>query len=194
MIYALLSPEQKKLCRLVNLKKGEILFHEGDICEGVGIVAKGIISISSYSYQGIEMNYAVINKGEMFGNNLLFSSEPFYRGHVIAKTNVEVILIDKTNLLSFLKNNDLFLLTYLKLQSDNTKKMNNKIKTLSFYHVDERFIFYLKSHNNRITYHSITSLAGELNMSREVLSRLISKMIKEKTITKNGHSIILNNQ
>lgn len=192
MIIDLLSREEKKLCRPIKLKKDEILFHEGDECHTIGIVIKGIINISSYSYQGIEMNYALIKKDEMFGNNLLFSSEPFYKGHVIAKTSAEVLLIDKKSLLYILQNNEEFLNAYLNKQSDTAKTMNNKIKTLSFYHVEDRFMYYLSTHNNKIIYHSITTLALELNMSREVLSRLISKLVKEKTITKNGHSIVVN--
>ena len=191
MIFDLLSLEEKNLCKIIHLKKDEILFREGDECQYVGIVLKGIINVSSYSYQGIEMNYAVINKDEMFGNNLLFSSEPFFKGHVISKTNTDVALIDKNTLLHIFKNNEQFLLAFLNKESDRSKKMNNKIKTLSFYHAEDRFLYYLSSHNNHIIYHSITSLAAELNMSREVLSRLIAKLIKEKTITKNGHSISL---
>lgn len=191
MIFDLLSLEEKNLCKIIHLKKDEILFREGDECQYVGIVLKGIINISSYSYQGIEMNYAVINKDEMFGNNLLFSSEPYFKGHVISKTNTDIALIDKNTLLHIFKNNEQFLLAFLNKESDGSKKMNNKIKTLSFYHAEDRFLYYLSSHNNHIIYHSITSLAAELNMSREVLSRLIAKLTKEKTITKNGHSISL---
>lgn len=193
MIYDLLSFEERKLTRRIKLKKDEILFHEGEICSSVGIVLKGLINISSYSYQGIEMNYATISKDEIFGNNLLFSSEPIYKGHVIAKMNTEVILIDKNNLIQILQNNKEFLCLYLTKQSNLSIKMNNKIKTLSFYHAEDRFIYYLASHNNVLNYHSITSLALELNLSREVLSRLITKLIKENKIIKNKHTIYLNN-
>ena len=192
-IFDLLNEKEKTLTRTFTLQKDEILFHEGDECFSIGIVKKGVISISSYSYQGVEMNYNTILEGGIFGNNLLFSSDPFYKGNVISKTLSEVVLIDKVALLNILQNNPLFLKEYLSIQSNFSKALNNKIKILSFNKARDRFLYYLSSHNNDVKYRSITSLAVELNLSREVLSRLISSLKKEGIISLHHNHIILLN-
>lgn len=189
MIYDLLTKEEKERCKIITLKKDEILFIEGDTCHEIGIIKKGVISISSYSYQGIEMNYNTLLEGQIFGNNLLFSSEPYYKGNVISKTKSEIILIGKEDLVRILQNNESFLKEYLHIQSDFGKSLNNKIKTLSFYKARDRFLYYLSSHNNVIRFISISELANELNMSREVLSRLITSLKNEGIIIKNNHHI-----
>lgn len=192
MIFDLLTQKEKEMCQIINLKKDEIIFYEGDTCHEVGIVLLGVIAISSYSYQGIEMVYNTILPPHLFGNNLIFSSDPLYKGNVISKTNSKIVLIKKEILISLLQNNESFLLEYLKEQSNFGKTLNNKIKILSFYHARDRFLYYLSSHDNHIKYLSITSLASELALSREALSRLISELIKENIITKKKNEIYLN--
>lgn len=183
-IFDLLSIDEKKVIKVISLKKDEILFHENDVCNEIGIVLKGVISISSYSYQGIEMNYNTIMEGGIFGNNLLFSSEPIHKGNVIAKLPSEVALISKPQLLNLLKNNESFLKEYLKIQSDFGKKLNQKIKILSFHHAEDRLLYLLQANNGVLKYRSVSSLASSLNLSREATSRLISALIKEKVIRK----------
>ena len=85
----------------------------------------------------------------------------------------------------------MFLKAYLRLQSDNAKSLNDKIKLLSFKNIEERFIYYLYLNNNEITFSSITNLASLLNIERETLSRLISKLVNKKLISKENNHIRL---
>ena len=78
-IFDCLTNKERKSLKQVTLKKDEILFHEEERCEKVGIVIKGLLNIVSYSLNGTEIVYNVLKEGQMFGNNLLFSSHPFYK-------------------------------------------------------------------------------------------------------------------
>jgi len=189
-IFNLLTTKDQKLFEIVHVKKGQILFHEEDICEKIGIVKTGLIKIISYSLSGMEIIYNEIKPGHLFGNNLLFSSDRRYRGNVIATLDSEVWMINKDNLLILLENNKSFLETYLSLQADFSKTLNFKIKLLSLSSAEERLIYFLKE-KQPYRYQSITSLANELYLSRETLSRLVSKMEKEGLILKNGKILSL---
>ena len=191
MIYDLLNEKEKELTKRIILKKDEILFHENDTCKEIGIVTKGVISISSFTFQGKEIIYNTITKGGIFGNNLLFSSEPTYKGNIISKVDSEIILIDKLSLLKIFETNQEFLKEYLHIQSDFGKSLNNKIKVLSFYKGEDRFFYYLASHNNSVRFHSINELANELNMSREATSRMVNKLKNEGKIFIRNNQIIL---
>ena len=79
---------------------------------------------------------------------------------------------------------------YLSLQADFSKTLNFKIKLLSLSSAEERLIYFLKE-KQPYRYQSITSLANELYLSRETLSRLVSKMEKEGLILKNGKTLSL---
>ena len=186
----LLTKEEKKTCLQKSYKKGTIIFQENDKCEFVCIVISGTIQIVSYSQSGVEIIYNQISEGGMFGNNLLFSDDPYYRGNVLCKEDSAVLLINHENMLKILQNNPQFLNEYLKIQANFSKNLNGTIKLLSLTSAEERFLYYLKQ-NKKITYQSITSLAASLYLTRETLSRLISKLVKEAKITKRGKTIIL---
>ena len=191
MITDCLSFEEKKLIKIIHFKIGEILFYENDICESVGIVVDGEIKISSMTFEGNEIIYNTLTKGSIFGNNLLFSSDNKYRGDVRGVTKGTLYLINKNNLIKLLMSNESFLIEYLAIGSTFSKSLNTKIKLLSFTNAKERFLYYLFIHNNKITIKSVTDLAHELYLTREVTSRLISSLIKENVISRNDKVITL---
>ncbi len=185
-LFELLTKEEKKQCKLVNIKKDQILFHEDEECLSIGIVEKGSIEIVSYTLSGQEIVYNKINEGEMFGNNLIFSDYPYYKGNVISKRDGKVLLINKASLLKILQNNSDFLVAYLSYQANFSKELNGKIKLLSLSSAEERLLYFLKE-KKRVAIHSVTDLAKQLYLSREALSRLLTKMQKEGKIIKEGN-------
>ena len=187
-----LTKEELERVKIVTLKKEQILFNEGDVCECVGVVSEGEIEITSYSYGGKEIIFNHLVPGMVFGNNLIFSSSPLYKGSIIAKKPSKVALIYKNQLISLLKTNNDFLLKYLQYQSDMGKDLNGKIKLLSLDNAEERFFYYLHSQNGIITFSSITKLASTLSLQRETLSRLISRLVKENKLIKDTHVIKIN--
>jgi len=164
-------------------KTQETIFFENDTCISVGIVKSGEISIKSYFANGKEVTYNVLEEGQMFGNNLVFSSTPRYRGDVISQKQSEIWFINRENLLKLLKQDDELLVLYLTQQSDFSKNLNFKIKLLTISSAEDRLAYYLTFNKGKITYKSITKLANELYLTRESLSRTITKMVKEKKIT-----------
>jgi CRP/FNR family transcriptional regulator len=190
-IIELLSSKEKNRLNIRKLTKGETLFHEDDLCEEIGILIRGKLLIASYLEDGREMIYNTIEEGMIFGNNLLFSSSPYYKGDITAETESELCLIRKADLLEILKNNEAFLLAYLKIQSDLGKALNQRIRLLSIASARERFLFYLHEQHGLLQYESITRLSKDLYLSREVLSRLISVLTKEKIIIKDNKTIRL---
>lgn len=170
-------------------KKGETLFQENDICHFVGFVVEGKIKISSYTIYGNEVIYSIVNKNEFFGNNLIFSSTPKYKGNVVCLLDSIIYFISKENFLKILMENKNILSDYLLFQAERSKELNSKIKTLSLNDARERFLYYLSINNNMIHYQSITSLAVALNLRRETLSRLITTLIDEKVIIKENKYI-----
>lgn len=184
-----ISKKQNKLYIVKHLKKDEVLFHENDLCQNIGIVIKGQISIVTYLDNGDEIIFNTIKDNQIFGNNLIFSSSPHYKGNIISNISSEVALINKENLIYLLKHNEQFLIEYLKIQSDFGKTLNDKIKLLSTNSAQERLYYYLHENNNSITYNSISDLAKQLYLKRETLSRLISKLVKQKRIKKENKTL-----
>jgi len=190
-IIALLNEKEKERPIYKELRKGETLFYENDRCGEIGIVKYGKLLITSYPENGNPIIYNRLKEDDMFGNNLLFSSQPFYKGDVIAESDSGIILIKKDVLIGFLEENTDFLLAYLQIQADSGKRLHSRIRLLSIDSAQERFITYLRENGNKITYSSVSDLADDLFIRRETLSRLLSKLIKNKVVIKDGKTVRL---
>ena len=183
--------KHKELIEIKRFKANETLFLENDVCKSVGVVKNGEISIKSYFSNGKEVTYNTLKEGQMFGNNLIFSSNPKYRGDVVALANSEIYFISKENLLKLLKDDEEFLIAYLTEQSDFSKTLNLKIKLLTISSAEDRLLYYLTFNKNRIVFKSITKLANELYLTRESMSRTIKKLRDNKTILVDHKTITL---
>ena len=179
-----LIEDNKNTMEVISLPSKKILFIENEICKKVGIVLSGELDIVSYSFKGGEITYAKLKKGDIFGDHLIFSTNPKYKGNVISRTKCEIGLISKENFIKLLSSNPSYLEEYLKKEAENTLNLNNQIKVLSFDNALERLMFYLSINNNEINYQSISSLARALNLRRETLSRLLSELARKKVIYK----------
>ena len=179
-----LSKKEHKLVQGYQVTKNSTIYHEGDVCENIGIVVSGKIDIVSYSFEGKEQIINSLKVGEIFGNNLLFSSEPIYRGDVIAKEKSVIAFINKENLVYLLQNNQDFLNLYLKAQSDKAKALTARIQLLSFTNAEERLFYYASKNNGVITFKNVTTLAATIGVQRETLSRLLTSLIKRHLIKK----------
>lgn len=189
-ILSYLTEKEKSLVIYQKCRKDEVLFHEEDLCELIGIVVDGRIDIISYSFSGKEVLYNSLGRNEIFGNNLVFSDHPHYRGNITCKEDTLVAIIKKDSLIQILQNNQQFLLEYLKIQSNFGKSLNSKIKLLSFNNAMDRFDYYLYSNGNKIHYKNVADLARLLFMERETLSRLLSNLEKEGVIQRDKHLIV----
>ena len=166
----------------VETKKNQTLFFEGDECKSIGVILSGKINIISYFADGKEIVYNSLGKGEMFGNNLIFSSTPFYRGDVVSMENSVIAFITKENLLKAMSEDVGLLESYLTYQSDFSKKLNFKIKLLTISSTVDRLIYYLTFNKGEVKYQSVTKLAKELYLTRESLSRTMHKLDKDGII------------
>lgn len=190
-ILSLLKSNEKKYLIVKSLKARQTLFHQQDICESIAIVVSGELKVSSYLFSGEELIFNIIHKNEMVGNNLIFSDKPIYKGDVLATKESTVVIINKENLIKILQSNREFLEAYLKAENNFTKKLNSTIKMLGYDSAEKRLIYYLLSNGNKIDFKSVQELADILYLSRETLSRLISKLEKESVIQRTPHQLFL---
>ena len=179
-----LSKKEHKLVNGYQVTKNSVIAHEGDVCENIGIIVSGKIDIVSYAFKGKEMLLNSLKAGDIFGYNLIFSSDPVYRGDVIAKEKCVIAFINKENLVFLLQNNQDFLKLYLQAQSDFGKSLNARIQLLSFTNAEERLFYYASKNDNVIIFKNVTALAAQIGIQRETLSRLLTSLVNRHLIKK----------
>lgn len=163
-------------------EKGTILFHENDACHQIGIVLQGKVQISSYTFFGNEVVYSIIPEGEFFGDHLLFSSPSTYRGNVITLEKSRIGWCNKELFLSIFSSDSALLEQYFTKQAEKAIAQNTKIKLLSLGRAEERFLYYLSICHDEIYFDSVTSLAQQLFLRRETLSRLLQNLASKNII------------
>ena len=188
-ILSLLTKEEQKLLEVKSVNRGAYLFREGELCSKVSIVVSGGVKIASMHYSGREVIFNILENGEIFGNNLIFSDEPFYKGDVVAVKDSTIVSINKEYLVHILQSNKEFLIAYLNVQSNFGKKLNSTIKMLSFNSAEDRLMYYLHENKGEVIYHSVSDLADILNLKRETLSRLLTMLEKENVVKRSPHKI-----
>ncbi len=170
-------------------KSGDVIFNEGDLCSTIGIVEKGYITISTITHTEKEETITVIKEKDIFGDALLFSSNPIYLGHGLCKKETIVRYINKNSLLYLFKNNQKFLEEFLKLISNKTLAIKKENKLFKHKNIEDRIMHYLldeaiKQKSNKIYIKNVTYLANVLSLPRPSVSRELTKMKTEGIIDK----------
>ena len=163
-------------------EKGTTIAFEDSLCTKVRLVKSGHIRISSITSNGQEIIYKDLYENDLFGNNLIFSNNPYYRGDVIAIENSELYEFSGEEFLSLLNSNKEFLKEFLHYQSEDSKKLNQTIKILSIPTSDEKLFYLLQINRGEIKIKSITDLSKKLNLTREATSRMVNRLIKDNKI------------
>ena len=186
-----LSDEERRKIVMKECLDAETVFFEGGECLQIGVVVEGRIDIISYLENGKAVLYNSLRSGDIFGNNLIFSSRPVYKGNITAVGKTKLALIGKEDLIRLLQENTGFLLEYLKIQSNFSKRLNGRIRLLSIDSARERLLYFLHAEGGQISFRSVSDLAEQLYLQRETLSRLLSRLEKEGKIIRDGHIVRL---
>lgn len=168
------------LYKKVIYKRGEIVFNSGDLCNEIGFVEEGLLSIKTHTYTNDEYEISSLKENTCFGMFLLFSDDPHYLGTCIALKQTTVYIFSKDNLLKALQDSS-FLTNYLHLSSNLAKANQQKIKILSQKTIENKILFLLFSNYQEngsyiLKIKSKEALANYLCITRPSLSRELIRL------------------
>jgi CRP/FNR family cyclic AMP-dependent transcriptional regulator len=87
--------------KLVEYRRGEVIFTQGDPCEHVLYIQKGGVKLSVLSKSGREAVVAMLGPGEFFGEGCL-AGQPRRMGSATATTDSTILLVDKEQMVRLL--------------------------------------------------------------------------------------------
>lgn len=158
-----------------SYKTNEIIFFEDQKCEHASIIIKGAIYMSSM-YNDREIRFNFLKRGSMFGHNLLFNQDQNYKAHIVAVGNTKILHLNKNEFLQCLENKDI-LEEYLRYMSWFTLNDKETIKVLKIQKLEDRIFYLLHSNKGVYRFKNTTQFSIELGVSRETLSRELTKLI-----------------
>ena len=183
-----------------HIKKGEVLFEEGQYINGVFCIKGGVCKVSKMSTNGRDQIVKLIKKGDLIGERSLISEEASNL-KATAVNDMEVCFIPKEEIVKDLKQNNSFTMSILKELATSLKEADNVIVDMAQKTVKQRLaetLLYLQKNfkgngdgaplNIQLSREDIASIIGT---ATESAIRLLSSFKKEKLITLKGKEIYI---
>lgn len=119
------------------IKKGEVIFEEGEVINGIYCVKDGICKLSKLSENGKDQIVKMVVKGQLLGQRSLISEEASNL-QAVALNDMEVCFIPRNEIINDLQNNPKFSFDVLKEMAQDLKGADNIIVNMAQKSVRQR--------------------------------------------------------
>ncbi len=190
-----LTEDEKKSVLRREVKKGDVLYREGESPRGLYYVCKGLFGLTLLSENGAESLVRVFPNCSYLGHRS-FLAEENYHATAQALKNSEVIFFPKEIALKLFQKNPDVLLAIARLMAVDLKvaetRLNDMVGKRAFARVAEALIF-LKHKNEEFpwTRREIGEFCG---VKTETVSRVLSELEDQGHIKKEGRLIKITNE
>ena len=180
-----------------TVKKGEVIFEEGDALKGIYCIREGICKLTKLSSNGKDQIIKLVVKGELLGQRSLVSDESVNLS-AIALNDMELCFIPKAEIMIDLQKNTNFTYDLLREMALDLKEADDIIVNMAQKSVRQRLAetliyinnsFGTKSDGTLSVLLSREDLANIIGTATESTIRVISQFKKEKLITTIGKQI-----
>ncbi|WP_233898777.1 Crp/Fnr family transcriptional regulator [Tenacibaculum piscium] len=183
------------------IKKGSVLFEEGEHINGVFCIKSGISKVSKMSDNGRDQIVNIVQKGDLLGERSLITDEASNL-KAIAINDMEVCFIPKEEILNNLETNPKFTMDVLKNMASSLKLADNFIVDMAQKTVKQRLATTLlnlekkfeKNKNGALDILlSREDIANIIGTATESAIRLLSEFKKKKLIDLKGKEVFILN-
>lgn len=180
-----------------TIKKGQPIFEEGDITNGIYCIKEGVCKLSKLSSNGKDQIVKLVKSGDLLGQRSVISEEPANLS-AVALEDMEVCFIPKNEVIQFFTENNKFSMDVMKNICGDLKEADDHMIALAQKSVKERLagtLIYLeetfgidKDGSLRLQL-SREELAGMIGTATESCIRLLSEFNKSGLIQLIGKKI-----
>lgn len=179
--------------KVVVLKSGEYLFHEGDPAKFFYFVRSGQIFITKFAESGRILSLRLATRGSIIGELPLYEENPAYIFNAIAQSQSEVYAIEFPTLHSYLEKKPLLAINLLKIIGVHMRKQHSKFRDLVLYGkkgaIYSTLIRFANSYGQKVDDGILISvpltnqeLANYSATARESLNRILSELRRQNVI------------
>lgn len=181
--------ESKKIRKI---KKGQLLYYDGDASQGIYLVLSGKIKVSKITEDGRELVTAINSTDEYFGiYDALVNKMHTETAEAIEDSSV--CLLYKEQLDDILEKNAALAMQFIHLLSENLHQKEEQLVQMAYHSVRKRLaetLLRISEINNNDTFKiSRTDLAAMAGMATETVSRTLSDFKYENLLDKKGGEI-----
>ena len=182
-----------------TIKKGEPIFEEGEVTNGIYCIKDGVCKLSKLSDNGKDQIVKLVKPGELLGQRSMISDEPANLS-AVALEDMEVCFIPRNEVMQFFNENNQFSMNVMKTICEDLKDADDHMVNMAQKTVRQRLVdtlIYLeetfgKNLDGTLRIQlSREELAGMIGTATESCIRLLSELNKSKLIELTGKKILL---
>ncbi|TBX67538.1 Crp/Fnr family transcriptional regulator [Flavobacterium silvisoli] len=180
-----------------TIKKGEPVFEEGEMTNGIYCVKDGVCKLSKLSSNGKDQIVKLVKPGELLGQRSMISEEPANLS-AVALEDMEVCFIPRTEIMQFFNQNNQFSMNVMKTICGDLKDADEHMVNMAQKSVKERLagtLIYLEETFGKEADDTLRlqlsreELAGMIGTATESCIRLLSELNKNNLIELVGKRI-----
>ena len=170
-------------CRRQQYAAGKLILRAGDPCRSLMILVEGRADARMMGEEGREVLVDKLKAPMLLAPAFLFASQNNVPVEVTAMTDCAVWHINREAFFDFMQQEPTVLRAFLEILSERGRFLSRKMRTFAVNSLRNRVIEYLEA-NGSIT--SVAAAAEQLGATRPSLSRVLSEMVSEGVIVKDG--------
>ncbi|MBR2279512.1 MAG: Crp/Fnr family transcriptional regulator [Ruminococcus sp.] len=185
--------------RIKKLPKGSIIYHQGDKARCFYYLKKGRVKVVMTSPDGMEKTLSTASGGEILGEAAFFDKMPRISS-AYALTNLELVAVDESKLISLIKEKPELALELLEIQATRIRQLSAQIDSMAFMKADGRIARLLLQSVNvedgkKTVNYTHEEIAGIVGVSRVTVSKILNEFKrKELLFTDYGKIILLDTE
>lgn len=191
-----LEKDQVKLLmdqtNLQDLKKGEFIYFQDDVADKVYFVKKGKVKIGTHSEDGKEIIKAILQNGEVFGEQVLLGEEK-HNDFAQVSENSCLLVMKKEDFKSLIEKNQILNFRVTEILGQKLKKIEKKLESLIFLDARTRIVEFLKDlaqeNGQRVGYETLVhnslthlDIAKLTATSRQTVTTVLNELREQNQI------------
>ena len=179
-------------CEIKVFNSGEVIFGPETNAGYLGLILRGKGEVFSPDpVKDVLIN--TVSVGDAFGYEKLFGKGNSLQTRIVSKGGTRVLLIPEASLCQLIENDKNVMYNYMRLASENTRILNEKIMYFTAGSTERRLALYLTSLGKKTIRMSIsmTDLANTLDVGRASLYRAFDKLSDDGYIIRSEKVVLI---
>ena len=181
-------------CKVRKYKRGSMIAQSGELVASLMIVITGIVKGEMVDYAGRVIKIEDIPAPGALAAAFLFGKINRFPVNVIALSDCEILIIELSDFLTLMKQNDIILVNFLNMISNRSQFLSEKIKFLNFKTIKGKLAHFILQKSGTggtsVTLELTQSdLADFFGVARPSVARAIGEMESEGLIEAKGKKI-----
>lgn len=174
--------------RYASYGKGDIIAMQGYACRSLYLLCSGGAYAKMVSEEGKEFTLDTLSAPEVLASPFLFSTQGIFPVTIIAAADCDIWVVGKETIRKMIEADISVLHNYLTVLSDHSMFLSRRLNEFALQTLSSRIVSYIEQNG---PLDNLQEAAFILGVARPSLSRAVSQLVSQGTLSKSGEGYVL---